>query len=71
MKTYKFKTNINCGNCLGKVKPFLDQVSEVTSWEVDLNNPDKILTVQAEQNPEVPVVNAVKSVGFKADLIND
>ena len=41
MKTLKFKTNINCGGCVSKVTPFLNNQEGVESWEVDTVNPDK------------------------------
>ena len=47
METLKFKTNIKCTGCLGKVTPHLDSAEGVESWEVDLENPDRILTVNS------------------------
>ena len=44
MKTIRFKTNINCSNCLAKVTPSLNHKEGIVSWNVDLDNPDKILT---------------------------
>jgi copper chaperone CopZ len=66
MKTLKFKTNINCGNCLAKVAPKLDQESQITSWSVDLQSEDRILTVQTETlNPD-DVFKTVLKAGFIA-----
>ena len=28
-KTFTFKTNINCGGCIAKVTPFLDEVKGI------------------------------------------
>jgi copper chaperone len=48
MEKLQFKTNINCGNCVSKVTPFLNQVEEIENWKVDTSIPEKILTVEGE-----------------------
>ncbi len=66
MKTYKFKTNINCGKCLAAVTPVLNAEPRIKAWEVDLNSEDRILTVDTpDMNPE-DIYNAVKKAGFIA-----
>lgn len=63
--TYQYKTNINCGGCIAKVTPFLDGESSISSWEVDTDNPDKVLTVETEWDSD-KVVELVESAGFSA-----
>ena len=70
MDTLKFKTNINCGGCLKSVTPHLDELENVDSWKVDINNPDKILEVKLEDGNENTVVSAVKKAGFEIDKMN-
>ena len=69
MNTLKFKTNINCGGCLSKVTPFLNEEKDIESWNVDLKNPDKILEVQVESGDEKVVVNAVTNAGFEIEKV--
>lgn len=64
----KFKTNINCSGCVGKVKPFLDNLEGVEAWEVDTDNVDKILTVKTKITDE-DIIDTIEEVGFKAELI--
>ena len=64
----KFKTNINCGGCVSKVKPFLDNLEGVEAWEVDTDNVDKILTVKTKITDE-DIIDTIEGVGFKAELI--
>jgi copper chaperone len=45
METLKFKTNIKCGGCVATVTPYLNKFSDIEKWEVDTQNPDKILTI--------------------------
>ena len=70
MKTIKFKTNINCGGCLKSVTPHLDELDNIDSCKVDINNPDKILEVKLEDGNENTVVSAVKKAGFEIDKMN-
>lgn len=67
MKTLKFKTNINCGNCVATAKPFLDAVKNATHWEVDTTNPAKILTVKGENINAADVVAQVQKAGYKIE----
>lgn len=69
MKTMKFKTNINCSNCLAKVTPFLDKKVGKELWSVDIDNPDKILTVDSDDLTTDDVVKTVKRTGFEAEAI--
>lgn len=69
MKELKFKTNINCGNCLAKVSPFLNDKKEVSEWEVDLSHTDKVLTVKTESLTAAQVEATVLKSGFSAKSI--
>lgn len=63
----KFNTNINCGGCVNKVKPFLDDAEGICDWRVDLTSGDKILEVNAEGISEAEVIEKVKKAGFKIE----
>lgn len=70
MKKYQFKTNINCGGCVAKVTPVLNENPDVQQWQVDTNNPNKILTVQSETLQEEDIKALVQKVGFKAEKLS-
>lgn len=65
MKALSFKTNINCGNCINAVSPFLNQELDIESWEVNTEHPDKILKVVGDITEE-QVEQLVKKAGFEA-----
>lgn len=69
MKTLKFKTNIQCTNCLAKVTPKLDEQSDIQSWDVDLQDPERTLTVKTENLQAEDIKKAVLKAGFLASLI--
>jgi len=68
MQTLKFKTNINCGNCIKAVTPTLNREAGAGNWQVNTANPDKILTVSAAQLSAEQVVQAVEQAGFQIQV---
>lgn len=69
-KSFQFKTNINCGGCLAKVTPFLNDAEGVCHWEVDTASKDKVLTVKSEGITEQEVMDIIRKTGFKMELLN-
>ncbi|RYE37052.1 MAG: heavy-metal-associated domain-containing protein [Sphingobacteriaceae bacterium] len=70
METLKFKTNINCGGCVAKVTPVLNNLNGIEHWEVDTAGKDKVLTVKTSQNVTPQQINlAIKSIGFQSETI--
>ncbi|UOR05149.1 heavy-metal-associated domain-containing protein [Hymenobacter aerilatus] len=67
MNTLKFKTTINCGGCVRAVTGPLNEEPEITSWQVDTDNPDKILTVQGDNVQPEQVIRAVQEAGFEIE----
>ena len=65
METLTFKTNINCGGCVKAVTPQLNQVDSIASWQVDTENPDKILEVKSKTGDQQSVIEAVEKAGFE------
>lgn len=69
MKEAKFKTNINCGNCVRAVTGFLADVKGVSHWEVDTEDPNKVLVVKGETIDIEEVKVAVEDAGFDIELL--
>ena len=69
MGTMKFKTNINCSNCVAKVTPFLDKKAGKGTWNVDTESDDKILTVENSELTVEDIVKTIKRTGFEANQI--
>lgn len=68
-KTLKFKTNINCGGCVAKVTPFLNEEDGICHWEVDTASAEKTLTVKVDGILPEEVSAIVKEAGFNAEEI--
>lgn len=69
METYKFKTNIHCNGCKATITPFLDKETTIQKWEVDIDNPDKILTIQGEKIEPRAIINLITKAGYKIELL--
>lgn len=71
METSKFKTTIKCLGCLEKVTPFLNQTAGAGNWEVDIQAPEKTLTVSKKNTvTDQAIVKAVEEAGFKIETHN-
>ncbi len=65
----KFKTNINCGGCISKVKPILDSTEGIIEWNVDTTVKDKVLTVKASGITDSQLIDTINRAGYRAELI--
>lgn len=63
MNHLKFKTNINCQSCVDSVSSALKSDKRIFAFNIDTNNPDKILTVEGELDSEEVIIKE-GSVGF-------
>ena len=68
MDTLKFKTNIKCGGCMSTVTPFLNKTAGENNWQVDLSDPQRILTVESDKS-EDEIIAVVKEAGFEAKIV--
>jgi len=67
MKTWRFKTNLKCNNCVAKVKEQLD-AAEFGNWSVDLKSPDRILTVETDDEEAAAKVKKIlTAAGYRAE----
>lgn len=71
METIKFRTTIKCSGCLAKVIPVLNETIGEDNWDVDIQAPEKILTIATDENvSEDQVVKAMEKAGYKAERLN-
>jgi copper chaperone len=70
MKSYKFKTNINCNGCINTVTPYLNQL-ESAEWKVDINDKRKILEVHSDQATEKEIIDKVKEAGYEIEPLKE
>lgn len=70
METLKFKTNIKCGGCIAAVTPHLAKLSDIQKWEVDTQDPNKVLTIEGKPGiRDQQVINVLENAGYKAEKL--
>jgi copper chaperone len=67
----KFKTNLQCRNCVRAVSGFFQEVSGIISWEVDTDHPDKVLTIIGNGVSTDVVLKALDEAGFEGQVIEE
>ena len=68
--TLKFKSNIKCQGCINNVTPVLNNIPEIQKWEVDLSNPERILTIEGDVEPQ-EIVDKLIAIGYDIKLKMD
>lgn len=66
----KFKTNIKCDGCIAKVTPALNETVGTDNWSVDIQNPNKILTIKNDAVKTEVVAEALKKVGYRMEKMD-
>ncbi|MBS3805876.1 MAG: hypothetical protein KGY60_00085 [Bacteroidales bacterium] len=73
-KVLKFKTDLQCGGCVSKVQPHLDAIGLIDSWEVRLDNADKLMKVRTNRDDTEEVIRLVQGAldkeGYSAERMN-
>ncbi|MEX1190231.1 MAG: hypothetical protein WED33_13310 [Bacteroidia bacterium] len=65
----KYETTINCGSCIAKVKPSLDELVGEGNWEVDTSDSKKILSIHADFDEEQTLILKLAELGYAANKI--
>jgi copper chaperone len=69
METLKLKSNIKCAACVEKVTAPLNETVGANNWEVDLTNPQRVLTVKGDGITPKQINEALQKVGYSAETI--
>ena len=60
-----FSSNIRCAGCEKTVSSVLDNHIGVKSWQVDLQHPDRKLTLDMDTSYEEEIKDALNSLGYQ------
>ena len=60
-----------CSACLAKVTPALNKVAGAENWTIELNNPDKILSVTNDNTSPAELINALKNAGYTGKELSE
>ena len=65
MEILIFKTNINQKIDVDRIKPLLNQHNNIRSWNVDIEDVDKVLRVEAKADISADIENLIKKAGYQ------
>jgi copper chaperone len=68
MDSLKFKTNLKCAGCMYAIQPYMDSIKGIKSWDVDLEDADKTVTVENESASVNEIKEAIRKAGYSAEL---
>lgn len=69
METVRFRTNIGCADCLKFASILLDADSQILYWHVDMDHPERLLTVMGWMVNRDMVVYNLRFAGFQVENI--
>ena len=67
---HQFKTDMNCAGCIEALTPYPDTNNEIMHWQIDIDSPYKILTVETDKLSDEMIRQIVKRAGYKAENLN-
>lgn len=65
MPTLRLKTDLRCGACVAKIQPLLDAVPSLASWSADVENAEKVLTLNGDQPNRKAVEAILNAKGYR------
>ena len=69
MKKVVLKTDLSCKHCIMKVEPVLQEGSVIVDYSVNLEHPDKLITITSEGADISSVIAGFKRAGYSAEIV--
>lgn len=64
MEVLVYKTNINDPHDVERIKPFFKEQSEILKWNVDIEDDDRVLRVEAHSDMSGKIETLVCQAGY-------
>lgn len=71
MEILVFRTNIQEKSDIEHVGRYFAENKDIIDWNVDIEDDDKILRIEASSNIVCQIENIVKKAGFSCDELED
>jgi len=69
MEQIKLKTDLSCKHCVMKVEPILKSTEGVVDYSVDLEHPDRIVSISSEDADINSLIAGFKNAGYVAEKV--
>lgn len=67
---FVFKTSVKTKSQTIKLKPYLDKILPIAKWNFDLEDCDKILRINSEENIVLETIDLLKSKNFDCEELH-
>ncbi len=72
MERICFKTNVDTQSGLLKITPLLNEAVGVGNWKVEVDSPDRLLTICIDKTAEISnAVKAMHKAGYHAENVDE
>ncbi len=69
MHRFVFRTTLHCQGCVAAISSALEQIPGIRRWQVQLEHPDKLLSVEADSDVTAAVLRVLHERGYNAELV--
>ena len=69
MEKIVLKTDLSCQHCVGRVEPVLKSEPGILDYSIDLEHPDKLVSISSEGVNIDSIIANFKAVGYKAEKV--
>ncbi len=69
MEKVVLKTDLSCKHCVMKVEPVLKTEAGIVDYSIDLEHPDKLVTISSEGANINSVITRFNKAGYKAEKV--
>jgi len=69
MSKYIFKTTLSCSACVDRVSKFLNEADKIISWQANMEDPNKTVTVESDEDVSQLVPMLLMKAGYRSELL--
>lgn len=69
MDKIQFKTDLSCQHCVKTVEPILKNESGIKNYDINLEHPDKLVTIESEGADIDLVIGKFNEAGYRAEKV--
>jgi copper chaperone CopZ len=68
MEALTLKTDLHCSSCVNTVDPILSSDTSIKEYNIDLNHPDKLITIKGSSLNSQDVITRIRDAGYAAEV---
>ncbi len=68
MEALTLKTDLHCNSCVNKVEPILLSNSDIEEYTIDLEHPDKVISINGKDLNSQNLISKFHDAGYHAEV---